>query len=555
MVSKILKALVGGLARGVALLALLALLLPALLVLYTTTDDFRTRLLARLAPELDGRMAGDLSIGGLSGSPFSNFRFVEVALAWHDEEIARAASIAIEVDWSALLFGRVEIARIDVEAPEVLLREHAVLGWDWREALAPLIPAPDPDRPNSDASRPIVVERLAISDAAITVAAQARAPIRIDGLAAHGRLDFEQRRLRIEAASLALGQSKLTAAGEAPFADRFVFDVTIESLHPGDLARFDPALAESLAFLSPVTGQFVLGGDPDAFDATGQLVWPETKLTFDLHGDPRALGLARSSIAARLESADLARFAPAAGIAGPLDLQLELANGEGTFGARLRSGSRGELSAEGLVSLVGTPETKLQFAAKQFDLARAFPAQPEWSGALSGRGTLDLKGRDRRDLGGSLTLSLRRGSVHSSSGAARSARRSRAKPSSSASSTSTGRSVASTRPAACRRSLAGRRSSARALRSTISVRSSPSPVGTAAVSWADPSRSTASWSARASRPISSSAISGSAHSKRQRRSSRSSPAAASRTACSTRRSRRPGSRRPWPAGRSTTRRA
>lgn len=406
MALKILRAVVGGLARGVALLALLALLLPALLVLYTTTDDFRARLLARLEPELDDRMAGDLSIGGLEGSPLSRLRFVDVALAWHDEPIARARSIAIGVDWTALLFGRVEIARVDIEAPEVVFREHAALGWDWRDALAPLIPAPDPERPPRNTPQPVVVETLAISDATLTIAAQERPEIRLDGLAARGRLDFEQRRLRVDEASLALGRSQLSASGEAPFTGRYVFDVTIGSLHPADLARIDPALAESLGFLAPASGEFVLGGDKQALDATGQLLWPETKLTFDLHGDPRALGLPRSTIVARLESADLARFAPALGIAGPLDLRLELANGEGTFGARLRSGAQGELAAEGLVALVGTPETKLQFTAKRFDLAHAFPDHPEWASALDGRGTLDLRGQEGSALDGALKLQL-----------------------------------------------------------------------------------------------------------------------------------------------------
>lgn len=406
MVRRILRSLVDGLVRGVALLVLLALLLPTLLVLYTTTDDFRARLLARLGPEIDGRMAGDLSIGGLAGSPFSRLRFIDVSLAWHDEEIARIASVAIEVDWSALLFGRLEVARVDVEAPEILLREHAALGWDWRDALAPLIPAPDPEHLPQETPRPVFIETIVVSDAVLVIAAQARPPIRLDGLAARGRLDFQQRRLYLEAATLALGQSKLVAAGEAPFEGRFAFDVAIEALHPGDLDRIDPALAESLTFLPPATGEFILGGDKHSLAATGQLVWPGTKLTFDLHGDPRALGLARSTIVARLESAEFERFAPGPGIAGRLDLQLELANGEGTFGARLRSGSRGELSAEGLVSVVGTPETRLQFSAKRFDLARAFPDHPEWAGALEARGTLELRGRDRSTLDGALALTL-----------------------------------------------------------------------------------------------------------------------------------------------------
>ncbi len=406
MLAKILRFVVGGLARVVGLLIALALILPVLAILYTTTDDFRTRLLERLEPELDGRMDGALSIGGLEGSPFGRLRLVDVALAWHDEEIARVAGVSVEVDWSALPFGRLEIARVALERPEVLFREHAELGWDWRFALAPLIPPPDDPRPPHEEPLPIVIRSLSLTDGVLTIAPLERPAIRLDGLAARGRLDFGERRLTVEEAALVLGDSRLSGSGEVPFKGRSAFEVVIGSLHPRDLARIDPALAESLAFLPPASGDVVLGFDPDELAATGQLVWPDTTLAFEVHGPPKSIGLADSTIAARFESADLARFAPVWGVAGQAELRVELANGEGRYAGRLRHGAEGELEVEGLLALLGAPSTKLEFAASRFDLARAFPAHPEWAGSLTGRGSLDARGRDRSELAGSVALSL-----------------------------------------------------------------------------------------------------------------------------------------------------
>ena len=146
MIKAIARKVVGGFARLLGGLLALALLASALLILYTTTDDFRTRLLARLEPELDTRMAGDLSIGGLEGSPLTALRFHDAALSWHGEQIARIDSVAVELDWTALLSGRLRIARVELEAPAILFREHATLGWDWRAALAPLVRGPDAPR-------------------------------------------------------------------------------------------------------------------------------------------------------------------------------------------------------------------------------------------------------------------------------------------------------------------------------------------------------------------------------------------------------------------------
>ena len=406
MAAKILRFVVGALARVVALLVALALLVPVLVVLYTTTDDFRTRLLARLEPELDGRMDGALSIEGLEGSPLTRLRLLDVALAWHGEEIARIDAVGIEVDWTSLLFGRLQIAELALERPAIVFREHAELGWDWRSALAPLIPSPDDPRPPRDEPLPIVIESLAFREGSLTIASLERPAMRLDGLAARGRLDFGEQRLSVADASLELGDSRLSGSGEVPFKGRSAFEITIGALLPRDLARIDPALAESLAFLPPASGDVVLGFDRDELDATGQLVWPDTKLGFDLHGHPKSIRLADSTIAARLESADLARFAPAWGVAGKLDLRLELVNGEGRYAGRLSHAKQGELEVEGLLALLDMPSTKLQFAVNRFDLARAFPAHPEWAGSLTGRGALDARGRDRSALAGSVALSL-----------------------------------------------------------------------------------------------------------------------------------------------------
>ena len=81
MIKTIARRWVGGFARLLGGLLALGLLASALLIVYTTTADFRSRLLERLVPELDTRMAGDLSVEGLEGSPLRALRFRNVALA------------------------------------------------------------------------------------------------------------------------------------------------------------------------------------------------------------------------------------------------------------------------------------------------------------------------------------------------------------------------------------------------------------------------------------------------------------------------------------------
>lgn len=414
MLARILRAVVEGTARLLGALIALALLASSLLILYTTTDDFRTRLLARLEPELDTRMAGDLSIGGLEGSPLTALRFRDAAISWHGEEIARIDSVAIELDWTALLAGRLRISRVELESPTILFREHATLGWDWRDALAPLVPGPDDPRPPRPEPLPIVIEKLALSQGRLRIAALDRPEILLEGIDLRGRLDFGERRFSLEQATLASGDSKLSAIGEIPFKERFEIEVAVESLHPRDLARVDPALADALAFLSATNGTLAVSGEQGVLEIAGQLQWPETTLRFDLRSEPKDPDepdldrsfLARSRLEASLESRDLSRFVPRFEVAGALELSLELDHGEGSFVASLRQARGGELRTDGALSWNGTAQTRLRFAARKFDLAEAWTAHPEWAGSLTGKGSLDAKGRDRDSLSGSIALVL-----------------------------------------------------------------------------------------------------------------------------------------------------
>lgn len=406
MVKKLLRMLVAGIGRIAGLLVLLALLLPVALILYTTTGDFRSRLLAYAVPELDRRMAGDLTVEGLEGSPLRALRLKNAALGWHGEEIVRIPSASVAIDWSALLGGNLRITRIELEAPLVAFREDAASGWDWRDALAPLIPAPDDPRPPRREPPPIVIERLSVAKATLRIEPQGRPAIELAAIDADATIDFPAKRIGITNAALTTAESKLTATGEVAFQGRYAFDVAIEALHPHDLARLSPALAESLDFVAPAHGALKLVGEKDQLDATGQLEWPDAKLAFELHGNARHLTLPESTIQARLEVRELARIAPRLGIAGALDARIDLDHGKGPFTAVLHQAKKAELATEGVVSLVDVPETSLRFSAHRFDLARALPAHPEWASALTGKGTLTARGRDRKSLAAAVDLIL-----------------------------------------------------------------------------------------------------------------------------------------------------
>lgn len=406
---RLLGAIVGGLGHATALLVVLALLLPTALLVYSTTDDFRRRLLARLEPELDRRMNGELAIGGLEGSPLRGLRLLETSLSWHGEPIARFDSATVALDWSALLFGRIRIESIAIESPRVVLREHPEHGWDWRQALAPLVPlAPRKNRPEPP---PVVIERLALANGRLLIAADGRRPIELSGIGAVGRIDFPQERIEIREISLVTDRSSLAGAGEVDFQGGYRVDVTATALHPGDLARFSPSLAESLAFLPPAGGHALVSGRRKHVELKGRLEWPGTQLGFDLAGDPNPFDLRTAAIEARLESAALARFLPAQPFAGRLDATLELAQGSGSLRALVEPGGKGRLELAGPVSFVDVPEAKLELAAQRVDPALLLPARPEWKGALSGRGTLRLRGDDRASATASVDLALDRSRV------------------------------------------------------------------------------------------------------------------------------------------------
>lgn len=402
---KLLGMLVGAIGRLAALLLALALILPVVAIVYTTTDDFRARLLAWALPELDRRMQGELTIERLEGSPLGTLRIEKAALRWHGAEIARFDAAAVELDWSALLLRQVRIARIEIERPRVVFVEHPSAGWDWRQALAPLVPAPDDERPDRPPA-PVVIEQLALSQAILRIEPLAEAPIDFEGIALSGRVDFPARRVELARASLETAHSKLEARGEIPFRDPWRIEVDVHALHPSDLARFSPTLAESLAFLPAATGRAVVEGAKRSIRTNGELGWPEAQLAFDARGEPNPFALRRATIDAHLRASRLERFLPSAPFAGALDLELALAAGVGTFRASLQPGGDGALTLAGELAIAEGATTSLRFEAERFDPARFMPSHPEWRGALSGQGTLALSGRDPASLKAELAATL-----------------------------------------------------------------------------------------------------------------------------------------------------
>ncbi|MBK7952086.1 MAG: translocation/assembly module TamB domain-containing protein [Deltaproteobacteria bacterium] len=406
MPGRILRSLIGWSARLAGLLVALVLLLSAALLFYTTTDDFRGRLLAYAVPELDRRMAGDLSVGGLSGSPLRRLRVEDVRLAWHGEEIVRLPAVSIEIDWSALFRRRLEIPVIELESPRIVFREHRSEGFDWREALAPLVPAPDDPRPPRPEPPPVVIERLAITSGVLRIEAQDRPALEQTGIDLAGRIDFEAKQITLEQAAITSGGSKLSGRGGIPFHGRWQLDLAVESLHPRDLTHLVPDLARRLDFMAPATGHLMVSGEQKQIDVEGNLDWPEARLSFDAHGDPSPFDRRQAKLAARFESRELARFFPDSPVSGRLDAELALDAGEGTLRAALRPTTGGELVADGRFSLADRPEAALRFEATRLDPARFLRAHPEWQGALTGRGTLALAGERRETLTAQLALAL-----------------------------------------------------------------------------------------------------------------------------------------------------
>ncbi|MEZ4332474.1 MAG: translocation/assembly module TamB domain-containing protein [Myxococcota bacterium] len=402
-----LRRAIGWSARILAVLVALALVLSAAIVFYSATDDFHARLLERVLPELDRRMNGDLSLARIEGSPFTSLRLYDARLAWHGEEIVHLPMATIALDWPALLAGRLRIARIALDSPRVVFREDAAQGWDGREALAPLVPLPDAARGPREASLPLVIERLSIARGTLRIEPRARPPIELEPIEARARIDFAEKRIELTSASLAPGASKLTGQGEIPFRGPWRVDVFVDSLDPRDVARVAPQLADGLASILPATGgRATVTGERERIDVLGQLEWPEARLVFEARGEPDPFATGGGQLDLRLEAQSLAAVWRDAPLAGRVEAKLTLAAGSGRYAVRLTPRDGGSLEAEGSLDLRDVPTTEANLHARAFDPARAWPARPEWKGAIGGEGKLRLRGRSRETLSAAIDFAL-----------------------------------------------------------------------------------------------------------------------------------------------------
>ncbi len=244
-----------------------------------------------------------------------------------------------------------------------------------------------------------MIETISLSQGRCRSRRRAGHPIQLAGIDLRGRLDLRRGAASRSSRRIARHRriSKLAGTGEVPFKGRYDLDIEIEvaaSARPrAPRSRPSPNPSPSSR---PRAGSLVLSGEKDEIGATGQLDWPGREARSSTStASPSALDARpNSTISARLEVRELARDSlPALGDRRPSSTPGSSSSRRGLL--RRRSCARRRTASSprtAMVSLVGVPETTLRFAARRFDLARAWSRTPRVGGLAHRQG----KSRDPR---------------------------------------------------------------------------------------------------------------------------------------------------------------
>src|SRR5262245_27886917 len=123
-------------------LALVVLLVLGVagLAFYTHTDDFREFVRQRLVTAINDSIHGKVSLARLDGSVWGSLSLIDVSLIDNEAEIARIARLKVNYALLPLIWGRIQILRLEAAQPLVWLKEGRDGVWNIVEALAPAEP-------------------------------------------------------------------------------------------------------------------------------------------------------------------------------------------------------------------------------------------------------------------------------------------------------------------------------------------------------------------------------------------------------------------------------
>lgn len=308
---------------------------------------------ARLLAEASRLAGGRLDHEGLSGTLLTGMtaRAVRVRL---DGLQVEARDVAIEVDWPAVLRGRLVLARLAAASLDLAIERTA---GEERPGSGPVL-----------LPWPVGVDALAVGGLRIT--AGGRAPVVIGELAASGRLEHGV--LAVEALTLRRGPLELAASGTVGSAAPHALDVHLRWSLPE----------------TGVRGQGTLAGHLGRLQITQALEVPEP-VTFD--------GLVHIEEGEVVYRAEARWAAVSRGMSGAPRLTLT--------GGRLRLAGRGTALEAGLTAMLAVGDTvpgPLDLSVRGTPEALAI----ERARLMIGGGTLEASGIVWPSRGGQLDLVL-----------------------------------------------------------------------------------------------------------------------------------------------------
>jgi autotransporter translocation and assembly factor TamB len=123
-------------------LALVVLLVLGVagLAFYTHTDGFREFVRQKLVTAINDSIRGKISVTRLDGSVWGSLTLIDVRLNDSESEIARIPRVKVNYALLPLIWGRIQVFRLEVAEPLVWLKEGRDGIWNIVEALSPAEP-------------------------------------------------------------------------------------------------------------------------------------------------------------------------------------------------------------------------------------------------------------------------------------------------------------------------------------------------------------------------------------------------------------------------------
>ena len=110
------------------------------LAFYTHTDGFRDFVRQKLVRAINDSIQGKVSVARLDGSVWGSLTLIDVRLADNESEIARIPRLKVNYALLPLIWGRIQVFRLEASQPLLWLKEGRDGVWNIVEALSPAEP-------------------------------------------------------------------------------------------------------------------------------------------------------------------------------------------------------------------------------------------------------------------------------------------------------------------------------------------------------------------------------------------------------------------------------